>query len=83
LDGARKKVGSKVHAMMVAFIGRVEFARITEAREHDQQFLYHLKLVAYSRVLFEKGYTTYCQYSKWTREKTWVITRDVRMQIII
>ena len=76
LDGARKKGGFKVHAMMDAFSGAVEFARITEAREHDQRFLYHLKLVANSWVVFDKAYTTYGQFSKWTREKIWFVTRE-------
>lgn len=54
--------------MMDAFSGAVEFARITEAREHDQKFLYHLKLVANSWIVFDKAYTTYGQFSKWARE---------------
>lgn len=44
LDGARKKGGIKVHALMDAFSGVTEFVRMTEAREHDRRFLYHLKL---------------------------------------
>lgn len=76
LDGARKKGGFKVHAMMDAFSGAVEFARISEAREHDQRFLYHLKLVANSWVVFDKAYTTYAQFSKWAREKIWFVTRE-------
>jgi IS4 transposase len=76
LDGARKKGGFKVRAMMDAFSSAVEFARITEAREHDQRFLYHLKLVANSWVVFDKAYTTYGQFSKWTREKIWFVTRE-------
>jgi hypothetical protein len=76
LDGARKKGGFKFHAMMDAFSGVVEFARITEAREHDQKFLYHLKLVPNSWVVFDKAYTTYGQFSKWAREKIWFVTRE-------
>src|ERR1700737_449633 len=45
-DGSRKKVGFKVHAMMNGFSGVAEFVRLTEAREHLQKFLYHLKLAA-------------------------------------
>lgn len=76
LDGARKKGGLKVHAMMDAFSGAVEFARITEAREHDQKFLYHLKLVANSWIVFDKAYTTYGQFSRWAKEKIWFVTRE-------
>jgi len=76
LDGARKKGGFKVHAMMDAFSGVVEFTRITEAREHDQKFLYHLNLAANSWVVFDKAYTTYNQFSRWTKQKIWFVTRE-------
>lgn len=76
LDGARKKGGFKVHAMMDAFSGVTEFVRLTEAREHDQKFLYHLKLAANSWIVFDKGYTTYNQFAKWTAQKVWFVTRE-------
>jgi len=76
LDGARKKGGFKVHAMMDAFSGVVEFTRITEAREHDRNFLYHLKLVPNSWIVFDKAYTTYGQFAKWTAQKVWFVTRQ-------
>lgn len=76
LDGSRKKGGFKVHAMMDAFSGAVEFARITEAREHDQKFLHHLKLVANSWIVFDKAYTTYSQFSRWNKDKVWFVTRE-------
>jgi hypothetical protein len=76
LDGSRKKGGFKVHAMMDAFSGVVEFARITEAREHDQKFLRHLNLKPNSWIVFDKAYTTYGQFSKWTRDKIWFVTRE-------
>lgn len=75
LDGARKKGGIKVHAMMDAFSGVTEFVRMTEAREHDRKFLYHLKLSANSWLVFDKAYTVYHQFAKWTTQKTWFVTR--------
>jgi hypothetical protein len=75
LDGARKKGGIKVHAMMDAFSGVTEFVRMTEAREHDRKFLYHLKLAANSWLVFDKAYTVYHQFAKWTLEKIWFVTR--------
>jgi len=75
LDGARKKGGIKVHAMMDAFSGVTEFVRMTEAREHDRKFLYHLKLAANSWLVFDKAYTVYNQFAKWTTQKTWFVTR--------
>jgi hypothetical protein len=75
LDGARKKGGIKVHAMMDAFSGVTEFVRMTEAREHDRKFLYHLKLAANSWMVFDKAYTVYHQFAKWTDQKIWFVTR--------
>jgi hypothetical protein len=76
LDGARKKGGFKVHAMMDAFSGVTEFVRLTEAREHDQKFLYYLKLAANSWIVFDKAYTTYHQFAKWTAQKVWFVTKE-------
>jgi len=75
LDGGRKKGGVKVHAMMDAFSGVTEFVRMTEAKEHDRKFLYHLKLAANSWLVFDKAYTVYHQFAKWTTQKIWFVTR--------
>jgi len=75
LDGSRRKGGIKVHAMMNAFSGVAEFVRITEARQNDRKFLYHLKPVHNSWLVFDKAYTTYHQFSKWKEQKVWVVTR--------
>lgn len=75
LDGARKKGGIKVHAMMDAVSGVTEFVRMTEAREHDRRFLYHLKLPANSWLVFDKAYNVYHQFAKWTDQKIWFVTR--------
>jgi hypothetical protein len=75
LDGGRKKGGIKVHAMLDAFSGVTEFVRMTEAREHDRKFLYHLKLTANSWLVFDKAYNVYHQFSKWTTQKIWFVTR--------
>lgn len=76
LDGGRKKGGFKVHAMMDAFTGVTEFVRMTAAREHDRKFLYHLKLAPKSWIVFDKAYTTYGQFAKWTSQKVWFVTRE-------
>jgi hypothetical protein len=73
--GARKKGGIKVHALMDAFSGITEFVRITEARQNDKKFLYELKPVAGSWLVFDRGYTIYQYYSKWSRERVWFVTR--------
>lgn len=75
LDGSRRKGGIKVHAMMDAFSGIAEFVRITEARENDRKFLYHLKPVKNSWLVFDKAYTIYHQFAKWKDQKIWIVTR--------
>lgn len=74
-DGSRKKGGMKVHAMMDAFSGIAEFVRITEARENDRKFLYHLKPVRNSWLVFDRAYTIYHQFAQWTAQKIWFVTR--------
>lgn len=61
--------------MMDAFSGVTEFVRMTEAREHDRKFLYYLKLTTDSWLVFDKAYTVYHQFAKWTDEKIWFVTR--------
>jgi hypothetical protein len=75
LDGSRKKGGIKVHTLMDAFSGVAEFVRITAAKEHDRKFLYHIKLIANSWVVFDKGYNPFRQFAKWTEQKIWFVTR--------
>ena len=75
LDGSRKKGGIKVHTLMDAFSGVAEFVRITAAKEHDRKFLYHIKLVAKSWIVFDKGYNPFRQFAKWTEQKIWFVTR--------
>lgn len=74
-DGGKRKGGIKVHAMMDAFSGVTEFVRMTAAREHDRKFLYHLKLPANSWLVFDKAYNVYQQFTKWTAQKVWFVTR--------
>jgi hypothetical protein len=50
--------------------------RLTEAREHDRKFLYHLKLVPNSWIVFDKAYTPYPQFAKGTEQKVWFVTRE-------
>jgi hypothetical protein len=75
LDGSRKKGGIKVHALMDAFSGIVDFCRITAAKEHDRKFFYHLKLAAESFIVFDKAYNLYRQFAKWTSQRVWFVTR--------
>jgi Transposase DDE domain/Domain of unknown function (DUF4372) len=74
-NGSRKKGGLKVHAMMDAFSGIVEFARITAAKEHDKKFMAHLKLAPNSFIVFDKAYNHYNQFLRWTENHVWFVTR--------
>ena len=75
LDESKRKGGIKVHTMMDAFSGVAEFVRMTAAREHDRKFLYQLDLPANSWLVFDKAYTVYRQFLKWTEQKIWFVTR--------
>jgi len=75
VDGSRKKGGIKVHAMMDAFSGVTEFARITAAKENDRKFLYGLNLLPDSWIVFDKGYNVHLLYKKWSEQRIWFVTR--------
>ena len=75
LDQGKKKGGIKVHAMMDAFSGVAEFVRMTEAKLHDRNFLYNLKLLPDSWLVFDKAYNVYRQFAKWSSQKIWFVTR--------
>lgn len=75
LDGARRKGGIKVHAMMDAFSGVTEFVRMTAAKVHDRRFLLQLKLAAESFIVFDKAYNDYNLFAKWSKSNVWFVTR--------
>lgn len=75
LDGARRKGGIKVHAMMDAFSGVTEFVRMTPAKVHDRQFLLKLKLPKESFIVFDKAYNDYRQFHSWSNQQVWFVSR--------
>jgi Transposase DDE domain/Domain of unknown function (DUF4372) len=75
LNDARKKGGIKVHTMMDAFSGVVEFMRITAATVHDSKFLYTLDLPKNSFIVFDKAYNVYSQFAKCTASNVWFVAR--------
>ena len=60
---------------MYTFSGVTEFVGRTAAREHDRKFLDHLLLPDNRWIVFDKAYTTYHQFAKWTLQKVWFVTR--------
>jgi len=73
--GSRKKGGIKVHTLMDAFSGIAQFVKMTAAKVHDKNFLYHLQLPAESFIVFDKAYNHYRQFAKWSTQKIWFVTR--------
>ena len=74
-NGSRKKGGIKVHTLMDAFSGVVNFVRMTEAKVHDKMFLAHLALESGSFIVFDKAYNFYRQFARWTNSQIWFVTR--------
>jgi hypothetical protein len=74
-DG-RKKGGLKVHMLVDAVQGVGRFVRITEARAHDRTFLADIAVPAYSMLVFDKAYTDYGQFEKWTGENIFFVIRQ-------
>jgi hypothetical protein len=66
-DG-KKKGGLKVHMLTDVHADVAKFARISEARQHDKNFLKYLNLPKGSMTVFDKAYNHYWQFAKWTQE---------------
>lgn len=69
----RKKGGVKAHMMINAAHDTPSFVRVTEGRRHDLTFLPELNLTPGSTVVFDRAYTNFTQFQKWTTQQiTWV-----------
>jgi hypothetical protein len=55
----KKKGGLKVHLMIDVHSDTTKFARISEAKMHDKNFLKYLSLPEGSMIVFDKAYTHY------------------------
>jgi hypothetical protein len=65
----KKKGGLKVHMMIDAHSDTPTFVKISEAKQHDKNFLQYLNLAAHSMIVFDKAYNHYLQFAKWTEQK--------------
>ena len=74
-DG-QKKGGLKVHMLIDAVQSVGKFMRITEARTHDKNFLEDIRVPAHSMLVFDKAYTYYQQFGKWTEESIYFVSRQ-------
>jgi hypothetical protein len=62
----KKKGGLKVHMMIDAHSDTPVFVKISEAKQHDKNFLQFLQLPAHSMVVFDRAYNHYLQFARWT-----------------
>ena len=74
-DDGKKKGGLKVHMMIDAHADCATYARISEAKMHDKNFLQYLKLAPHSMIVFDKAYNHYLQFAKWTEGKVYFVCR--------
>lgn len=73
-DG-KKKGGLKVHMMIDAHSDTPEFVKISEAKQHDKNFLQYLNLAAHSMIVFDRAYNHYLQFAKWTQQSVNFVCR--------
>lgn len=75
LDG-KKKGGIKMHTMIHVLEDVPHLVRFSSAARHDHTFLADLELPEGSFVVFDKGYTDYSQYHRWTQDSIFFVTRQ-------
>lgn len=71
----KKKGGLKVHMMIDAHSDTPTFVKISEAKQHDKNFLQYLHLAAHSMVVFDRAYNHYLQFAKWTDQQVNFVCR--------
>ena len=73
-DG-KKKGGLKVHMLTDVHADTAKFVKISEARQHDKNFLKHLIVPQGSMIAFDKAYNHYLQFAGWTEEDIYFVCR--------
>lgn len=71
----KKKGGLKVHMMIDAHSDTPSFVKISEAKQHDKNFLQYLQLAAHSMIVFDRAYNHYLQFARWTEQKVNFVCR--------
>jgi hypothetical protein len=72
----KKKGGIKMHTMINAMEDVPSLVKFSCAATHDHTFLKELNLKKGSYVVFDKGYVDYEQYSQWTLDDIFIVTRQ-------
>lgn len=67
-NNGKKKGGLKVHMMIDAHSDTPSFVKISEAKQHDKNFLKYLNVAAHSMIVFDRAYNHYLQFAKWTEQ---------------
>ena len=75
IDGKRKG-GIKKNAVIHAQSLMPTFIRFSAAASNDQTIYPHLNLPENSYVVFDKGYTDYSQYARFTEKNIYFVTRQ-------
>lgn len=65
----KKKGGLKVHMLVDAHSTTPEFARISQAKSHDKNFIQYLSLPKYSMIVFDRAYNHYLQFARFTQNE--------------
>lgn len=73
-DG-KKKGGLKVHMLTDVHADTAKFVKISEAKQHDKNFLKHLMLPPGSMIAFDKAYNHYLQFAQWTQQDVFFVCR--------
>lgn len=72
----KKKGGIKMHTVINAMEDVPCLVRFSSAATHDHTFLKELELKKGSFVVFDKAYNDYRQYSQWTSQDIYFVTRQ-------
>lgn len=72
----KKKGGIKMHTMINAMEDVPCLVKFSSAATHDHTFLKELNLKKGSYVVFDKGYVDYEQYSRWSLDDIFFVTRQ-------
>lgn len=71
----KKKGGLKVHMLVDAHSDTPTFVKISEAKQHDKNFLQYLHLAPHSMIVFDRGYNHYLQFARWTEQQVNFVCR--------
>jgi len=72
----KKKGGVKMHTIINASEDVPCLVKFSSAARHDHLLLKELELKKGSYIVFDKGYTDYCQYAQWSLEGIYFVTRQ-------